>query len=71
MALEGRLEGSPTKPTKPDLFPGVKRMRFAVPAKWSFKNAWLGVSPADPRILMSLWLYATVRGVGSARRLNG
>jgi len=29
-----------------------------------------GASPADPRILMSLWLYATIRGVGSARRLN-
>jgi transposase len=29
-----------------------------------------GASPADPRILLSLWLYATIRGVGSARRLN-
>lgn len=29
-----------------------------------------GAAPADPRILMSLWLYATIRGVGSARRLN-
>jgi transposase len=29
-----------------------------------------GRSPADPRILMALWLYATLRGVGSARELN-
>lgn len=29
-----------------------------------------GQSPADPRILMTLWLYATLRGVGSARELN-
>lgn len=29
-----------------------------------------GQSPADPRILMTLWLYATLRGVGSARELD-
>lgn len=29
-----------------------------------------GQAPADPRILMALWLYATLRGVGSARELN-
>jgi len=29
-----------------------------------------GQAPADPRILVSLWLYATLRGVGSARELN-
>jgi transposase len=29
-----------------------------------------GQPPADPRILMALWLYATLRGVGSARELN-
>ncbi len=29
-----------------------------------------GQAPADPRILMSLWLYATLRSVGSARELN-
>lgn len=29
-----------------------------------------GAAPADPRILMSLWLYAVIREVGSARRLN-
>jgi len=28
-----------------------------------------GHPPADPRILMALWLYATVEGVGSAREL--
>ncbi len=29
-----------------------------------------GQAPADPRILLALWLYATLRGVGSARELN-
>ena len=29
-----------------------------------------GRSPADPKILIGLWLYATLRGVGSARELN-
>jgi len=29
-----------------------------------------GQAPADPRILLCLWLYATLRGVGSARELN-
>lgn len=29
-----------------------------------------GRSPIDPKILMSLWLYATIDGVGSARRLD-
>jgi transposase len=29
-----------------------------------------GQAPADPQILLSLWLYATLRGVGSARELN-
>ncbi len=29
-----------------------------------------GQAPADPRILAALWLYATLRGVGSARELN-
>lgn len=29
-----------------------------------------GQAPADPGILMALWLYATLRGVGSARELN-
>jgi transposase len=28
-----------------------------------------GHPPADPRILLALWLYATVKGVGSAREL--
>jgi len=28
-----------------------------------------GRSPSDPRILLALWLYATLRGVGSARQL--
>ena len=30
-----------------------------------------GHPPIDPRILMALWLYATLRGVGSARELAG
>jgi transposase len=29
-----------------------------------------GQAPADPRILTGLWLYATLRSVGSARELN-
>jgi transposase len=29
-----------------------------------------GQAPADPRILMALWVYATLRGVGSAREVN-
>jgi transposase len=29
-----------------------------------------GHPPIDPRILMALWLYATLRGVGSARELD-
>lgn len=28
-----------------------------------------GAPPADPRILFALWLYATLRGIGSAREL--
>lgn len=29
-----------------------------------------GAAATDPRILLSLWLYATVRGIGSARELD-
>jgi transposase len=29
-----------------------------------------GAPPADPRILLALWLYATLEGVGSARALD-
>lgn len=29
-----------------------------------------GQAPADPRIMMSLWLYATLKGIGSARELD-
>ena len=29
-----------------------------------------GQSPIDPKILFALWLYATLRGIGSARELN-
>jgi transposase len=29
-----------------------------------------GRAPADPKILMALWLYATVEGIGSARQLD-
>jgi transposase len=29
-----------------------------------------GQAPPDPRILLALWLYATLRGVGSARELD-
>jgi transposase len=30
-----------------------------------------GRAPIDPKILMALWLYATVEGIGSARQLDG
>jgi len=30
----------------------------------------VGASATDPRILLTLWLYATLRGIGSARELN-
>jgi len=30
----------------------------------------VGASATDPRILLSLWLYATLRGIGSARELD-
>jgi transposase len=30
----------------------------------------VGRDPVDPRILMALWLYATIEGVGSARQLQ-
>src|ERR1700756_2999102 len=30
----------------------------------------VGRSPIDPKILLALWLYATLRGVGSARQLD-
>jgi transposase len=30
----------------------------------------VGRAPIDPKILLSLWLYATVEGIGSARALN-
>jgi hypothetical protein len=29
-----------------------------------------GRAPIDPKILMALWLYATIDGVGSARQLD-
>lgn len=29
-----------------------------------------GRPPVDPRVLVALWLYATIRGIGSARRLS-
>ena len=29
-----------------------------------------GRAPADPQILLSLWLYATIKGIGSARELH-
>src|SRR5512132_4418310 len=29
-----------------------------------------GRAPIDPKILMALWLYATIEGIGSARHLD-
>src|SRR5215213_11423843 len=64
-----------------DLPPSDHRARFV----WAFPE-WLDLSalsraikaveghpghpPADPRILLALWLYATVEGVGSAREVD-
>src|SRR3954465_1324755 len=64
-----------------DLLPADHRARFV----WAFAerldlSALYGAikavegrpghPPADPRILLALWLYATVEGVGSARELD-
>jgi transposase len=39
-------------------------------AKIQARETQAGAPATDPRILMSLWLYATLRAVGSARELN-
>ena len=44
-----------------DLTPLYERIRAV--------EGWAGRTPADPKILMTLWLYATLDGVGSAREL--
>jgi transposase len=44
-----------------DLSPLLERIRAV--------EGHAGAPPADPRILTALWLYATLRGVGSAREL--
>jgi transposase len=64
-----------------DLLPADHRARFV----WSFTErldlsalyaaikaveGHPGHPPADPRILLALWLYATVEGVGSAREVD-
>jgi transposase len=64
-----------------DLLPADHRARFV----WAFTErldlsglygatkaaeGHPGHPPADPRILLALWLYATVEGVGSARELD-
>ena len=64
-----------------DLLPPDHRARFV----WSFAEGLdlsalyraikaveghPGHPPADPRLLLALWLYATVEGVGSARELD-
>src|SRR4028119_1455253 len=64
-----------------DLLPANHRARFV----WSFAEGLdlsalyraikaveghPGHPPADPRILLALWLYATVEGVGSAREVD-
>src|SRR3954465_14614554 len=64
-----------------DLLPGDPRARFV----WAFAErldlsalygalkaveGHPGHPSADPRILLALWLYATVEGVGSARELD-
>src|SRR3954467_8878660 len=64
-----------------DLLPADHRARFV----WAFAErldlsalygaikageGHPGHPPADPRLLLALWLYATVEGVGSARELD-
>ena len=64
-----------------DLLPSDHRARFV----WAFAErldlsalygairaveGHPGHPPADPRVLLALWLYATVEGVGSARELD-
>ena len=39
-------------------------------ARYRAREGHSGRPPIDPRILMSLWLYATLDGVGSARHLD-
>lgn len=39
-------------------------------AKIQATEAHAGAPATDPRILMTLWLYATLRGIGSARELD-
>src|SRR5919112_4925451 len=63
-----------------DLLPADHRARFV----WAFAErldlsalygaikaveGGPGHPPADPRVLLALWLYATIEGVGSAREL--
>jgi transposase len=47
-----------------DLLPAEHRVRLV----WAFAER-LGHPPADPRVLLALWLHATIEGVGSAREL--
>ena len=64
-----------------DLLPAKHRARFV----WAFAErldlsalygaikaveGHPGHPPADPRVLLALWLYATVEGVGSAREVD-
>jgi transposase len=64
-----------------DLLPADHRARFV----WAFAErldlaalygaikaveGHPGHPPADPRLLLALWLYATVEGAGSARELD-
>ena len=37
---------------------------------WAYVEGLVGRDPIDPKILLALWLYATIDGVGSARRLD-
>lgn len=63
-----------------DLLPAEHRARFvwafaegldlsALEARIKAVEGAPGHPPADPRILVALWLYATVEGIGSARAL--
>jgi transposase len=54
-----------------DVWAFVERMDLsALYAGIGSVEGWAGRSAIDPKILMALWLYATVDGVGSAREIE-
>src|SRR6187402_1476407 len=62
-AREGEPGRPPPDPAVPPPDPAVPPPDPAVPPPDP------AVPPPDPAVLMALWLYATIEGVGSARQL--